>query len=57
MTLADISSSYIGAFVDNWNDHPRPFADGKEADDSLVSTKREKDLNQSLQATRATSRI
>lgn len=32
----------IGAFIDHWNDHPRPFAWTKDADEILASIKRAK---------------
>jgi hypothetical protein len=32
----------IGAFIDHWNEHPRPFAWTKDADDILASIKRAK---------------
>jgi len=32
----------IGAFIDSWNDHPRPFAWTKDADEILASIKRAK---------------
>ena len=32
----------IGAFIDNWNDHPRPFAWTKDADEILTSIERAK---------------
>ena len=32
----------IGAFIDHWNKHPRPFAWTKDADDILASIKRAK---------------
>jgi len=32
----------IGAFIDNWNDHPRPFAWTKDADEILASINRAK---------------
>jgi transposase len=32
----------IGAFIDNWNDHPRPFAWTKDADEILASIERAK---------------
>jgi transposase len=32
----------IGAFIDHWNDHPRPFAWTKDADEILASIQRAK---------------
>ena len=32
----------IGAFIDHWNDHPRPFAWTKDADEILASINRAK---------------
>ena len=32
----------IGAFIDNWNDHPKPFAWTKDADEILASIQRAK---------------
>jgi hypothetical protein len=32
----------IGAFIDSWNDHPRPFAWTKDADEILASIDRAK---------------
>ncbi len=32
----------IGAFIDSWNDHPRPFAWTKDADKILGKIKRAK---------------
>ncbi len=32
----------IGAFIDHWNDHPRPFTWTKDADEILASIKRAK---------------
>jgi hypothetical protein len=32
----------IGAFIDHWNKHPRPFAWAKDADEILASIKRAK---------------
>jgi hypothetical protein len=32
----------IGAFIDGWNDHPRPFAWTKDADKILASIDRAK---------------
>jgi hypothetical protein len=32
----------IGAFIDNWNDHPRPFAWTKDANEILASIERAK---------------
>ena len=32
----------IGAFIDHWNDHPRPFAWTKDADEILASIDRAK---------------
>ena len=34
--------SAIGAFIDHWNDHPRPFSWTKNADEILASIKRAK---------------
>ena len=31
----------IGAFIDHWNDHPRPFAWTKDADQILTKLKRQ----------------
>jgi transposase len=38
----------IGAFIDNWNDHPRPFAWTKDADEILASIKRAKTKTSAL---------
>jgi transposase len=35
-------TAVIGAFIDSWNDHPRPFAWTKDADEILASIKRAK---------------
>ncbi len=32
----------IGAYIDNWNDHPRPFAWTKDADEILAKIGRAK---------------
>jgi transposase len=32
----------IGAFIDSWNDHPRPFTWTKDADEILAAIKRAK---------------
>jgi len=38
----------IGAFIDNWNDHPRPCAWTKDADEILASIKRAKTKTSAL---------
>jgi DDE superfamily endonuclease len=38
----------IGAFTDGWNDHPRPFAWTKDADEILASIKRAKTKTKAL---------
>ena len=38
----------IGAFIDGWNDHPRPFAWTKDADEILASIQRAKTRKQTL---------
>jgi hypothetical protein len=38
----------IGAFIDSWNDHPRPFAWAKDADDVLAKIERAKAKANSL---------
>src|SRR5215470_6569433 len=38
----------IGAFIDNWNDHPRPFAWTKDADEILASIQRAKTKSTAL---------
>jgi len=38
----------IGAFIDGWNDHPRPFAWTKDADEILASIKRAKTKTKAL---------
>jgi transposase len=35
-------TAVIGAFIDQWNEHPRPFAWTKDADEILASVKRAK---------------
>ena len=40
-SVSDLISA-IGAFIDNWNDHPRPFAWTKDADQILASIQRAK---------------
>jgi hypothetical protein len=34
--------SAIGAFIDHWNEHPRPFTCTKDADEILASIQRAK---------------
>ena len=41
----------IGAFIDNWNEHPVPFAWTKDADEILASIKRAKTKANVLQTT------
>ena len=41
-TSVDELISAIGAFIDHWNDHPRPFAWTKDADVILASIQRAK---------------
>ena len=38
----------IGAFTDSWNEHPRPFAWTKDADEILASINRAKTKTNSL---------
>ena len=38
----------IGAFIDNWNDHPRPFAWAKDADEVLAKIERAKTKTNTL---------
>jgi transposase len=38
----------IGAFIDSWNDHPRPFTWTKDADEILASIKRAKTKTNAL---------
>ena len=38
----------IGAFTDGWNDHPRPFAWTKDADEILASINRAKTKTKAL---------
>ena len=38
----------IGRFIDSWNDHPRPFAWTKDADEILASINRAKTKTNSL---------
>jgi hypothetical protein len=38
----------IGAFTDSWNDHPRPFAWTKDADEILASIQRAKTKTKAL---------
>src|ERR1022692_2488437 len=38
----------IGAFIDHWNDHPRPFAWTKDADEILASIQRAKTKTSAL---------
>ena len=40
--------SAIGAFIDHWNDHPRPFSWTKNADEILASIQRAKTKTSSL---------
>ena len=42
----------IGAFIDHWNDHPRPFTWTKDADEILASIQRAKTKTNSLTHTR-----
>ena len=38
----------IGTFIDNWNDHPRPFTWAKNADEVLAKIERAKTKTSSL---------
>ena len=38
----------IGAFIDHWNDHPRPFTWTKDANEILASIQRAKTKSNSL---------
>ena len=38
----------IGAFIDHWNDHPRPFAWTKDTDEILASIQRAKTKSTAL---------
>ena len=38
----------IGAFIDHWNDHPRPFTWTKDADEILASINRAKTKTSAL---------
>jgi hypothetical protein len=38
----------IGAFIDSWNDHPRPFAWAKDADEILAKIERAKTKTNAL---------
>jgi hypothetical protein len=38
----------IGAFIDSWNDHPRPFAWTKDADEILAGIQRAKTKTKAL---------
>ena len=46
-SVSDLISA-IGAFIDHWNDHPRPFTWTKDADEILASIQRAKTKTNSL---------
>ena len=41
-------TSAIGTFIDSWNEHPRPFAWTKDAEEILASIKRAKTKTSAL---------
>jgi hypothetical protein len=48
LTSARELTATIGAFTDGWNDHPRPFAWTKDADEIIASIQRAKTKTNSL---------